>query len=177
MLTHQPRHLLRWLIFNVGQKSMKKSKTDWQIWIVVFLGFHWGVNYAIRMFSHAPQDLSALALLGLLSPLLLYFRPSWLVRIVRWFCFFQVGVSALLFFGSLLSAMNPIGFHIYLLGFKLGTIWNLGGQLIYLGLRATVFGLSAIHLSSKPEKTEPNQALQTMTIADTSAAAHPPRQL
>lgn len=27
------------------------------------------------------------------------------------------------------------------------------------------------------KKTEPNQALQTMTIADTSAAAHPPRQL
>jgi predicted type IV restriction endonuclease len=33
-------------------------------------------------------------------------------------------------------------------------------------------------LRAKSEKeTEPNQALQTMTIADTSAAAHPPRQL
>jgi ABC-type xylose transport system permease subunit len=156
---------------------MKTSKTEWQIWLIVFLGFHWGVSYAVRMLPQGPQDLSVFALLGLLSPLLLYFRPAWLIRIVRWFCFFQVGVSALLFFGSLISAMNPIGFHIHLFGIKLGTVWSLGGQFIYLGLRATAFGLSAIYLNSKPEKTEPNQSLQTMTIADTSAAAHPPRQL
>ena len=150
---------------------MGTSKADWRIWVVALLGVHWGVSYAVRMLPRGPEDLSALALLGVLSPLLIYFRPLWLVRVVRWFCFFQVGVSALLFFGSFIFAMNPVGFHVYIFGLKLGTIWNLGGQFLFLGLRALAFALSAVFLRAKPK--EPNQSLEPTPLLVTPAAGAP----
>jgi hypothetical protein len=154
---------------------MRSKKADWRIWIVAFLGVQWGISYAARMLPRAPEDLSALALLGVFSPILLYFRPVWLVSAARWFCLFQIGISALLFFGSLVSAMNPVGFHVYLFGFKLGTVWNLGGQFLYFALRATAFGVSAICLRDHTREG-PNQSPEPTVMSVTPPAGQESRR-
>lgn len=139
---------------------MLTPKPSWRVYVAAALGLHWGFNCLVRMVSQGlPQDLSGLALLGLFTPVLVYYRPRWLLRCAQWFCVVQIGVSGLLLFGSLVMAMNPIGFHVHLFGVKLGTIWSLGGQFLYLSLRAVAFAVCAFYLF-KPEKEAPNRAAQ-----------------
>lgn len=52
--------------------------------------------------------------------------------------------------------MSPVGFHVNFFGIRLGTIWDLGGQFIYLALRAIVFGISAFFVNSIEKQIYPS---------------------
>jgi hypothetical protein len=91
-----------------------------------------------------------LPLLGFFAPVLIRSpRRRWR-RVAFWLCVFEVCLSALLWFNSVSSFMNPTGIRLRFFGIPVTTIWNAGGQFGYFAVRGLLFAVAAVLISGAP---------------------------
>lgn len=136
-------------------KGIGKGRAPWQLVVVAVLGCHWAVNFLVAWWMSGwgkVAPLGWLPLLGLAAPLVcLSERPLWR-RLAVGLCVVEVGISGLLWFSSMLSFMNPLGFHVRVLGVKVFTVWSPPGYFVYFGVRGLLFLAAGILVVNAPAR-------------------------
>jgi hypothetical protein len=127
------------------------AKPPWQLVAVSIMGCCWAIDFLVPTFAHGiAGPLTLLPLLGFFAPVLTRSpRRRWR-RVGVWLCVFEICLSALLWFNSISSFMNPTGIHVRLFGMTVATIWNAGGQFGYFAVRGLLFAAAAFLISSAP---------------------------
>jgi hypothetical protein len=126
---------------------------SWQVLVTAALGVYWGLNFSVSLLVEGgkPAPVEWLPLIGFFAPALCFSRRRLWWRLAFWICLVEASVSPLLWVGSFVQFMDPIGARTRVCGLPFFMIWSIGGQFICFCARALLFGTVALLIHRAPE--------------------------